>query len=181
MDIYHVAAPIPIEIQDRLNDLAANYAKYLYDRAMAILSQFKARGVLVDSLHVMWFKATDTEGPFIRLFYEEHGEYLNKRKMLWTKQPPVEELEEWAEGRNVIPSYLPGYSTSAFARMSNAYKRNRFAWAIAINKKNNDTWKSKQWKKKTLVQLLKDLNKEIITAYQQEAEKIIAESLTNAA
>jgi hypothetical protein len=54
-------------------------------------------------------------------------------------------------------------------------------WAIAKDKRKNDTFKRKPWRKKALSQVLKDMNRETLETYRKEVEDILAESISTGA
>ena len=118
-------------------------------------------------------------GPQIQMTYEDHGDFLTKKKMLFVKVPPVEDLKKWSEARGINLYKIPGYKEGSIPNISDDKKRNRIAWAIGIDKRMNDTWKRKAWKKKPISELLKELNEEIIIQYIREVEVAIASELSN--
>lgn len=172
---------IPKETQNKLNAIAAARAQDLYTRAREILSkeQYVNTGELLDSLKISWFKATDTEPPRILLQYKLQGFLLGLRKMSWVKVPNIEKLASWGERIN-FTGPVPGYKNGA-PNLPPWKVLERRMYAIAVDKRKNDTWKRKPWKGKGALEigdLIKQINQETLQAWAKDVEKILAESIS---
>lgn len=172
-----MAAIYSKSLQARLNTIAYKYQARLMDRASNEIAKFTATGRLQDSLKAKVIPATDQRTPEIQMTYEDHGDYLTKRRLLHATVPPSDEFVEWMQGRNITPRNIPGYKGDA-PNLTLTQKRERAAFAIGVDKYKNDTHKRKQWKKKALPEVLREINEEIIAAYTQEVEQEIVKALT---
>lgn len=172
-------ANIPEATRQKLHSLANRYALILRQRVVSALQRYNATGSLIDSIEVTVVSGVGDYGPQIKMTYEDHGDFLTKKKMLFVKLPPIEDMKAWMEARNINTSRIPGYTDGSIPNISEDKKRERIAWAISIDKRMNDTWKRKDWKRKPISTLLKELNVEIITAYRQDVEKELASYISN--
>jgi hypothetical protein len=170
---------LPVEIQQRLNVLARTYASQFQASVNRELDKIRATGQLQNSVEVVVILATANTAPEIKIEYAEHGEFIGKRKLLFTKLVPPDQLMEWMEAENFVPSRIPGYKNGSAPNLTTEQKRKRFAFATAMDKKQNDTWKPKRWKRLALRDVLKMMNQDIIRAYTQEVEKILAREISN--
>lgn len=166
-----------IGLQERLNSIAHKYKTIVIARIRTEIDKLSATRELVDSLKVRVVPATSERSPEILVHYSEHGDFIGKRKLLFTRNPPIDPFVDWMEGRGVTPSRIPGYKGEA-PNLSEEKKRKRFAFAISEDKRQNDTHKRRQWKKKALPEVLRQINVEIIEAYKLEIEREIVKSLT---
>lgn len=169
---------LPEELHQKLNALASRYAGILKARVISALQRYTATGELINSIEVTITPGQGDMGPQIRMTYQDHGDYLTKKKMLFVKVPPIEDLKKWSEARGHNLNRIPGYKEGSIPGISDEKKRERIAWAIGIDKKMNDTWKRKAWKRKPISELLKELNEEILRGYREEIEKAIASSIS---
>lgn len=169
---------LPIEIQRQLNHLADKYARLFSVRIGNELEKIRATGELEESVTVHVQKATAHSSPEILVKFAPHGDYIGKKKLLFTKLVPGKKLVDWMNAEGITPSRIPGYKNGA-PNLTDEQKRERFAFAIGKDKKVNDTWKRKQWKRKALTETLKRLNVEIIAAYTREVEQIMAREISN--
>lgn len=168
---------IPKQTQEQLNQIAAKYARHLYDNVKRLFSTpaYRNTGELDESLKVHWTACTDNEPPVIVLEYADQGYFLGYRKPQWTRLPNIANLEKWAQTKRFTT--IPGYNGSS--NLPEYKIQQRVAWAIAWDKRKNDTWKPKRWKKAAnLGQLLKQLNAETTQAYTHDIEKILADSIS---
>ncbi len=172
-------ANIPEATRLKLQSLANRYAGILRSRVIAALQRYNATGSLIDSIEVTVVPGVGDYGPQIKMTYEDHGDFLTKKKMLFVKLPPIEDMEAWMQARNINTNKIPGYNEGSIPAISEDTKRERIAWAISMDKRLNDTWKRKDWKRKPISTLLKELNVEIISAYRQDVEKELASYISN--
>lgn len=143
----------------KLNDIAQRYRDVIHQAIHDVLSQdrYKNTGAGAASLVVDVEDGDSNKAPVIRISFDDHLIFLDKRKMQWTKLPNMKKLLEWAE------TVKPDKKEAA-----------RLAWAVAWDKKKNDTWKAKPWRKKSLSNVLKEMNALVKEAY----DKAAAEDLT---
>lgn len=170
---------LPIEIQKRLNALAQKYAPLFQAAVNHELDKLRATGALQQSVTISVTPSTSRSTPQIEMNYAPHGDYVGKRKLLFTKIIPADSLEAWMAARNFTPANIPGYKNGEAPNLTAEQKRSRVSWAIGIEKRANDTWKPNRWKKRALSKTLKELNKDLIAAYQSEIEKILASEISN--
>ena len=147
---------IPQETQDRLNDIAARYAQQIYDSTRKELIRIGRSMTLANDLTVKWLKASDKYPPRILVIFRDYGNVLEVRKPLWTGMPPVQRIVEWVG--HVMKSsnsrhftHVPGYKNGA-PNLPEFKKMQRIAYAVAMDKRINDTWRGKPWRKRTLSQ-----------------------------
>jgi len=176
-----MANSIPERIQSRLNSLAQFYAQDLYDRAYQVLraKRYRNSGALLDSLKVTWFKATEQWPPRILLIYNEYAQLFEQRSLSWVNTPPIEDLKEWIRHKGGSSAFgtVPGYRDGMAGSLPEYKKVERIAWAIATDKRVNDTHKRRPWKRKTLREMLIEMNQETQKAFANEAEQLMKEAL----
>jgi hypothetical protein len=145
----------------KMNDIAQRYKDVIHQAIHDVLSQdrYKNTGAGVASLVVEVIDGDANKSPQIRISFDDHLILLDKRKMQWTKLPNMRKLLEWAE--TVKPDKK---------------QAKRLAWAVAWDKKNNDTWKGKPWRKKSLSNVLKEMNLMIKEAFDQALGKDFQEA-----
>lgn len=172
---------IPKHIQEKLNAIAQARASELYERAREVLSQdqYVTTGELLNSLKISWFPASDQSPPRILLQYKLQGFLLGLSKMSWVKVPNIEKMNRWSENVT-FDGAVPGYKNGA-PNLPPWKAKQRIVFAIAMNKRKNDTWKRKPWKGKgglEIGDLLKQINQETLQAWAKEVETAIAEGLS---
>jgi len=171
-------ASIDERLQAVLNSKAQRYADELLRRAREVLSNaaYRVTDELLNSVHVYWLPASGVNGPKIIFEFAEHGIFLDQRSPKWVKLPSIENLQGWVEAKGVDSfTNVSGYKNSN--NLSEFKKAERIAWAIAKDKRRNDTWKRKRWKRDVLRDMLLRLNTELLQAFTMETEKIIADSI----
>lgn len=173
---------IPKITQQKLDILAQAYATRLMTDVKEVLSkpEYQNSGELADSIQVTITKANDNDAPVIILTYADQGFFLGYKSPQWTKLPVVAELEKWAAQRGLDFSKIPGYTFGTAPRLSTEKKINRIVWAIAKDKRKEDTWKQKKWKKAAnLGEILKDLNASTLEAYARDMETLLASAIVD--
>lgn len=171
------------DIQDRMNNVAFHFSHELRMKVHATLKEDKYRssGYLESSVRVSVKEANAYEPPVIMLEFEEYGEFIGKRKLLFPKQPPVDKLKEWVEREGLADSSapVPGYKNGA--PKLPAFKRaERIAFAIAISKKKDTVkFRRKAWKKESFPDVLKAMNEETYAQFAVHIERLFKESLEN--
>jgi len=171
---------IPVQTQKKLDELAGHYSKKLLSDVYKVLSSSKYRrsGKLLDSLHIVVSRATQTEAPVILLRYADQGYYIGYKSPQWTRLPPVDDLLEWAKNIS-FAGPIPGYKANSSSNLPPWKAKERIVWAIAKNKRKFDTWKAKPWKREAkLSDLLKDLNKSTIEAWVEDVEQILSDAIS---
>lgn len=168
---------LPKDIQEQMNEVAYKYAKVFLARAVNALKAKSSTGALHDSVVAEVRKATDTEPPVIELRFLEYGEYIGKKKLLWTKQPPVDELKDWAIRRGIDNNRIPGYKPGTISNLSQEKKATRVAWAVAIFKRRENSLKRIPWKRDTFKGILKQMNDETTREFAVILEQLFAESI----
>lgn len=171
------------DIQERMNNVAYHFVGRFRDNIKSVLSKDKYRssGLLESSVKVTVKEATGYNPPVINIEVEEYGEFIGKRKLLFTKLPPIDELRKWVEREGLADSSapVPGYKNGA--PKLPAFKRaERIAFAIAISKKKEtDKRVPKKWKKESFPEVLKAMNAETLTGFAVHIERLFKESLEN--
>jgi len=172
---------IPKVTQIKLDALASAYAARLLANVRQVFGQpqYSNSGELEDSVKVVTTRATETESPVIILTYADQGFFLGYKNPQWTKLPDINELIEWGEQRGLDFGNIPGYTYGTAPNLSDEKKVERIIWAIAKNKRREDTWKPKKWKNAAkLGDLLKNLNADTMKAYVTDVENLLAESIS---
>jgi hypothetical protein len=162
--------------QAQLNDLAERYSKEILRSAESALAKYDRTGKTRSSLQVTVLKSTDRESPKIVLGLELQSVLFDVKRMSWVKLPPIQNLVQWAEQVN-FSGKIPGYKNSA-PNLPPWKAKQRITWAIAKDKRKNDTYKRKPWRKVALSEILKALNRETLDAYRKEVELSLANSLS---
>lgn len=172
----------PIEIQNLLNRLAYKYAPKFRASLMDAFMDSKhvASGDLARSVKVRVVEATDSESPKILIEYEDYGEFIGARKLIYTKNPPADIIAKWIEqkGSNFKRKALPGYSSTAGSNISIQKQNERIAYAISVKIRERGRLKSRYlWKRKALPQNLSDMNAELFIEWANETEIILSNAL----
>jgi hypothetical protein len=172
---------IPKITQQKLDAIAQKYAARLLADVKAVLNtpQYKNSGELESSLKILVVPATDLEAPKIILTYADQGFYLGYKNPQWTKVPDIEKLKKWAETKVTDLGDIPGYEYGTASRLPIEKQKERIVWAIAKNKRKEDTWKPRKWKNAAkLGNLLSDLNVDTLSAYAKDVENLLADAIS---
>jgi hypothetical protein len=141
---------------NKLNEIAHRYRDLVHKAIHDVLSQppYKNTGAGAASLTVDVIDGDQNKAPQIVIHFDDHLLFLDKRRMQWTKLPEMKELIAWAE-----------------TKRTNKEEAAQLAWATAWDKKKNDAWKSKPWRKKSLSKVLKEMNELIVAGFDQAIEE----------
>lgn len=169
---------IPLEIQTQLNALAEKYKPIFLSEVKKTLSQkkFRASGHLQDSLKVVIIPATDTETPKIIIAYEDYGDFIDAKKHIYTKLPPID--AEWVGLKSLRNRRIPGYKTNSNINISIEDQNKRIAFAIARDKRINNKHRRKRWKREALPPTLETMNIDLVNTWATETANILAKALT---
>jgi hypothetical protein len=115
---------------------------------------YRNTGEGVNSVKVMVIQGTEAKAPQIKIEFADHLLFMDKRKMQWTKLPPISKLLPWAATRSADPD-----------------QQKKIAWSKAWDLKKNDNWKAKPWRKKSLSAVLKEMNTQILTAFDKAIDE----------
>lgn len=149
------------EIVDKLNEIAHRYQDLIHQSIHAVLisERYRNTGAGAASLVIEVIDGSSDHAPQIRITFDDYLIFLDKRKIQWTKLPKMQELIKWAE--TVKPTKKEAV---------------QLAWAVGWDKKKNDTWKAKPWRKKSLSGVLREMNEMIVSMYDQVLEAELAEA-----
>lgn len=141
---------------DTLNNIASDYAGRLEAAIKTILSQarYTNTGQGVGSVSVDVRKGNTNESPALIVKLDDYVLLLDRSKMQWTKLPNMRKLIAWAK-----------------TKKSEEGEAKKLAWAKAWDMKKNDTWKPKKWRKKGLGPTLKEMNAEMLIAFDKAIEQ----------
>ncbi len=155
----------------KLNTIAHRFREYINQALNEILSQAKYRntGASLASLHVEVIDGDNNKAPQIIITFADSLNILDKRKLQWTKLPNIDNMDDWAQTKTF--DTIPGYKNGAAPNLPPWKQKERVAWAIAYNKKKFDTWKAKPWRKKSLSNVLKEMNAQILLAFDKAIEE----------
>lgn len=144
----------------KLNDIAQRYRGIIQQSIQNVLSQYKNTGAGLASVTVDVVEGDASQAPQINIQFDDHVLILDKRKVQWTKLPDMKAMIEWAETKTTTRD-----------------QAERLAWAVAWDKKKNDTWKPKAWRKKSLSGVLKEMNQLILQEYDAAIEQDLQQAI----
>lgn len=146
---------------DTLNGIAQQFAPIMQRSIVDVLSQprYKNTGMGVDSVTVEVVAGDDQKSPALQVKFADHLVFLNSRKIEWTRLPDIAQLTTWAE-----------------TKTSGREAAERLAWAVAWDKRKNDTWKPKLWRKQSLSEVLRTMNEQLLKAYDEAIEADLEQS-----
>jgi hypothetical protein len=146
-----------------LNDIAHRHQSIIKHSIQEVLRgpKYSNTGAGAESVTVDVVEGDVTKSPVIQITFDDHVKLLDKRKMQWTELPDMKKLMEWASTKRDDPK-----------------KAEKLAWAVAWDKKKHDTWKAKPWRKKSLSAVLKELNQNVLAAFDQAIEQDMQEAAT---
>lgn len=161
-----------------LNAIAYDYREKINVAMSEILSQprYKNTGAGLASLTVDVIDGDSKKAPQIIISFADHLNLLDKRKMQWTKLPPIDDFEAWSETRT-FTGPVPGYKNGLAPNLPPWKAKQRIVWAIAKSKQKFDKWNGKPWRKKTLGSVLKEMNILVLSLF----DKAIQEDFQKAA
>jgi len=141
---------------DILNGIANRYRPLIQKSIQDVLNQprFRNTGAGVASVTVDVVPGDTNKAPTIKIDFDDHLIFLNQRKIQWTRLPDMKEMIAWAE-----------------TKRSDEKEARQLAWATAWDKKKNDTWKPKLWRKKSLSAVLKEMNVLILAEFDKAIEE----------
>lgn len=146
---------------DKLNAVAYQYRPMFVQAIRAALHKNTGEGAASVAVDVV--EGNSTRSPNIVITVNDHVILLDKRKLQWTKLPDVKQLMKWAETKT--PSEK---------------EAKRLAWATAWDKRKNDTWKVKPWRKKSLGKVLRELNQMLLQAFDAAINEDLQEAIKRA-
>ncbi|AHM62295.1 hypothetical protein D770_20230 [Flammeovirgaceae bacterium 311] len=98
--------------------------------------------------------------------FSDHGRHHDMRNLLYTKQPPVEAMEEFVRKLGVSKfKYVPGYKEGKIPSESIAVKR--LAWAISKGRLKSYRHKPRKWFAKQFYGQINVLIGRLIEGYQE--------------
>jgi hypothetical protein len=144
-----------------LDEIAQRFAPVMQRSIVDVLSQprYTNTGAGVGSVTVEVIPGDESKSPALKVLFADHLVFLNQRRIEWSRLPDIAALTTWAE-----------------TKTSNREAAERLAWAVAWDKRKNDTWKPKLWRKRSLSEVLKDMNEQLIRAYDEAIEADLQES-----
>lgn len=148
-----------------LNNIAHEYRGKLEAAIKDVLSQgrYTNTGRGMQSVVVSVVPGTTSESPSLVVTLDDYVLMLDRSKMQWTKLPNVRNLLAWAR-----------------ARKSNEKEAKKLAWAVAWDKKKNDTWKPKKWRKKGFGETLIEMNAAMKKAFDGAINKDLQSAIDRA-
>jgi hypothetical protein len=144
---------------DKLNALANEYAPLIYQSITKVLSERQYNwanttlGQTELKVHVV--PGDEKKAPNIVVQFDDRYMFLEKRKMQWTRFPNMSKMLEWAERK------LPGDPKGA----------KKIAWAKAWDMAKNDSWRRKPWMKKSLGDVMREMNQMIVQGFDKAIEE----------
>jgi hypothetical protein len=144
------------ELVTVLNEIAEQKAKEFQSVLVNLLSKapYRNTGEGVNSVTIEISAGTASRAPAIKINFADHLLLMDKRKLQWVKLPLVSKLMTWAATKNSDPK-----------------QQKRMAWARAWDLQKNDSHKPKPWRKKSLSATLKEMNQQIVVAFDKAIEE----------
>ncbi|MEM7550890.1 MAG: hypothetical protein AAF363_14500 [Bacteroidota bacterium] len=169
---------IPKEMQVQLDAIAERYLPLFVQDFRATFSKpkFKGEGISADSVRGHIEYSTAQKPPKIIISYDEGAEFVGKRKLVYLKQAPVDQLLATVKKPGFRIKKVPGYKNGA-PNLSQDKKEKRVAFAIAISRLKGFKTKRKKWKVDALFQQMPKLNQDTLAAYDQEIGIIMNETI----
>lgn len=145
----------------KLNEIAYRY-KDIVHRAVhdVITKTIRNTGEAAASLTVDVIEGNRDKAPVLVISFVDYLIYFNHRRIEWTKLPNIDKLTAWAE-----------------VKVPDRKAAKRLAFAVAWDKRKNDTWRAKPWRRRGLSGVLKEMNELILDSFDQ----VINEELQEAA
>lgn len=110
--------------------------------------------------------------PSVQIGFEQYGRIREMKATQWTKQPPIEVLEDFVKKVGVDKFQYKGDRVPRNLTESEAIKR--IAWGIARSRTDKGIVpKPKRWYNKTFYAQLDDLLDRLITVYQEQAVQAV--------
>lgn len=146
---------------EALNGIANEYGGLIERAVKDVLSQprYSNTGAGVGSVRVEVIAGDSSKAPAINVTFDDHLIMLNNRKLQWTRLPNINELMKWAS-----------------TKKDNEKEAKQLAWATAWNQKKYDIWNAKPWRKRSLSQVLKSMNEELLKKYDEAIEADLVEA-----
>lgn len=159
----------PENIQDFINDQLGNWSENVRRVLMENVKKkrLELSGDLLNSFDYQVQKATSDTLASMHLFFEDHGRHKDMRALVYTKQPPVEAMEEFVRKVGLSKfKYVPGYNGRMPAE-NIAIKR--IAWGIAKGRLKFYKHKPKRWFAKSFYGQINLLIEGLLNGYQEYA------------
>jgi hypothetical protein len=155
-----------------LNNIAHDYADKINRALNELLNtpRYRNTGAGLASLHVEVIEGDRNKAPQIIITMADHLNLLDKRKMQWTKLPPIDQFDAWADTRT-FSGPVPGYKNGVAPNLPPWKVKARIVWAIAKSKQKFDRWTGRPWRKKGLGSVLKEMNQLVLSLFDQAIEK----------
>lgn len=156
---------------ETLNDIAYKYRDQINRSLSDLFNQpkYKNTGAGLASLTVDVVDGSADKAPEIRISFDDYLNILNLRKLQWTKQPPFDAFDAWAQTRT-FTGPVPGYKNGLAPNLPPWKVKQRIVWAIIKSKQKFDSWKPKPWRKKTLGSVLKEMNQLVLIEFEKAIE-----------
>lgn len=146
---------------EKLNQVAREYVPIFHASITAAIH--KNTGAGAGSVKVDIIPGDATKSPQVVVTINDHVLYLDRRKLQWTKLPNLRELQAWAETKTSDPKAIK-----------------RLTWGTAWDKRRNDTWKPKPWRKKGLGAVLREMNRRLLEAFDAALNEDLQEAINRA-
>src|SRR5688572_8091170 len=98
------------QLVEKLNAIANEYKEKIVREITEVLKQprYFNTGAGLESLRVEVIPGAKDRSPDIIIKMDDHLNILNKRKLQWTGQPPVDFFDEWSKTKE-FNGPVPGY------------------------------------------------------------------------
>jgi hypothetical protein len=120
-----------------------------------------------------------TQGTLAKVFFvfSDHGRHHDMRSLVYTKMPPVGELEEFVRKVGLSKfKYVPGYERGRMPAESIAIKR--IAWGIAQSRLKSYKHKPRKWFAKSFYGQINILISSLLEGYQESLVGQVKTELT---
>lgn len=170
---------VPVEIVDSLNELARDYRARFLQSVKAVLARdkFRASGKTLESIKTRVELGTPNRPPQVVMEYDEAGEFISKRRLIFTKQPPWQEILDTVKTGKFRMKSVPGYDSST-PGIPLEKQQKRIAFAIARHKLKEQSHKRLNWRRPALSDMLRAMNRDLIELWAKGSAELIADSLS---
>lgn len=167
---------------NRLNNMAFQVRNELQAKLKKTLARKKFRntGALLDSIRVTVKKADGQDLPSIHISFNAYGRIIDMKKLYWTQQPPLQELQKWLDSGGLKQvNAVPGYAPGSVPLISREKINKRIAYAIAVKKRTSFSHTPKAWKNKNIGPSVARITYLLAEEFSDIAGQVIAEQLSN--
>lgn len=140
----------PAQLQEWMNGELGDWSRNVRQALVESIQKknMQLSGELVDSINARVQAAAENTLAHVYFSFEDYGRHKDMRSLVYTKQPPVQEMIEFVKKVGVQNfKYVPGYKAGRMPSEDIATKR--IAWGISRGRLKAYKHKPKRWFAKT--------------------------------